>query len=137
MLNLDHPPVYKYSSFRKFVPNEKHINRVSPEDVLVMVYDGVLRFHENGSLIEVQQGEYYLQRRGLLQEGRIPSSLPQYYYIHLIGDYSPSDHMLPIRGKFNLQDLMPLFTQLDKLQLFQGSIMEQTQLFYQILSVLN
>ena len=105
MLNMDQPPKYIYSSFRKFLPGEKHINRICSEDVLVMVFDGVLRFYENGAAVEVGKGEYYVQRSGLVQEGRTASLQPQYYYIHFAGDFTPSSHMLPLRGKKELRCL--------------------------------
>lgn len=137
MLNLDYPHMYAFSSFRQFLPKEKHIDRVCEHDVLLMVYDGILRFHEDGKPIEVSTGEYYIQKRGFLQEGRIPSDEPMYYYVHFIGNYESSAHRLPMRGKADFAQFMPLFKQLDLLQASHAAVIEKHTIFYQILSLLN
>ena len=59
-LNLELLPVYCGSSFRYFEPGEKHVTRVFTQDVLLLVFEGVLRFSENGRPIEVGKGEYYI-----------------------------------------------------------------------------
>ncbi len=137
MLNLDRPPQYRDSSFRAFLPGEKHVERTFSEDVLVMVYDGVLRFHEDGVLKEIRKGEYYLQRRGLRQEGRLPSDEPKYYYIHFLGDWEPSPHRLPLRGSADFTQLMPLFKHLDFLQATMAPAIETQAALCQILSILH
>ena len=137
MLNLDRPPQFCDSSFRAFLPREKHVDRICPEDVLVMVYDGVLRFHEDGVLREIRKGEYYIQRRGLHQEGRLPSDEPKYYYVHFLGDWEPSGHMLPLSGSADFTQLMPLFKHLDFLQASMAPGIEIQAVLCQILSILN
>lgn len=137
MLNLDRPPRFCYSSFRAFLPREKHVDRVCPEDVLVMVYDGVLRFHEEGVLKEIRKGEYYIQRRGLHLEGRFASGEPKYYYVHFLGDWETSGHMLPLSGSADFTQLMPLFKHLDFLQAAMAPGIEMQTVLCQILSILN
>ena len=137
MLNLDRPPQFRYSSFRAFLPKEKHVDRVCPEDVLVMVYDGVLRFHEEGALKEIRTGEYYIQRRGLHQEGQLASDEPKYYYVHFLGDWEASGHLLPLSGSADFTQLMPLFKHLDFLQAAMAPGIEMQAVLCQILSILN
>lgn len=137
MLNLDRPPQFCDSSFRSFLPREKHVDRICPEDVLVMVYDGVLRFHEDGVLREIRKGEYYIQRHGLHQEGRLPSDEPKYYYVHFLGDWEPSSHMLPLSGSADFTQLMPLFKQLDFLHAAMAPGIEIQAVLCQILAILN
>lgn len=137
MLNLDAPAEYLTSAHRAFLAGEKHVTRTCPYDVLVMVYDGILRFHENGEAIEVAAGEYYLQHRGLFQEGRLASSEPKYYFIHFTGDASSSAHMLPCRGTADFTLLGPLIHELEQAQLTGAPYIEKQQAFYRILSALR
>ena len=50
-----------------------------------MVFEGVLRFRENGIPVEVHPGEYYIQRHGLLQEGKCESDSPKYFFYTMVG----------------------------------------------------
>ena len=43
-IDLNKPIRYKTASLRFFKEGEHHISRRCPEDVLLLVYDGVLRF---------------------------------------------------------------------------------------------
>ena len=47
-IDLDGAIDIKTASLRFFEPNERHVNRFCSCDVLVLVYDGVLRFCEDG-----------------------------------------------------------------------------------------
>ena len=87
-LELDQHPIYVASSFKHFLPGEKHVTRICSEDVLIIMLHGTLYFNEDGKPVQVSKGQYYIQRRGLYQEGIIPSSDARYYYIHFIGSYS-------------------------------------------------
>ena len=40
---------YKYASLRFFNEGEHHIDRICGEDVLLLVFKGVLRFSEDGT----------------------------------------------------------------------------------------
>lgn len=136
-LNLDVLPQYEMSSFRYFEKGERHVTRICREDVLVMVFDGVLRFYEDGQLIEVSKGQYYVQRKGLLQEGSVESDVPQYYYIHFTGTFGGDKHTLALLGDADISDLYPLFQQLDLLQHAGADAVSCNGVFYRILSVLN
>ena len=65
-LSMRKLPTWAYSSFRYFEKHEQHTTRVYKWNVLVMVFEGVLRFRENGNMVEVSAGEYYIQKKGLL-----------------------------------------------------------------------
>lgn len=84
-LDLQKLPMYHASAHKVFRPGEKHVRRIAGEDVLILMLEGTLHFLENGEQIDLEKGEYYIQRRGLLQEGRIPSDDARYYYIHFTG----------------------------------------------------
>ena len=136
-LRLDRLPAYCFSSFRFFDPGEKHVTRICGQDVLLMVFDGVLRFSEDGRPVEVRKGEYYIQRRGLYQEGITASEIPRYYYIHFQGVFGESvsgEKLLPIRNEVNCGELFGLYRQLDLLQASKASEVEKNAVFYQILA---
>ena len=130
-------PIYCYSSFRYFEAHEKHMMRVCSQDVLVMVFGGVLRFHENGVPIEVGAGEYYIQRRGNRHEGVEESDMPKYYFIHFRGEFTADANTLPLRGKADFEELMPLFQQLDLRWHSGAPAVEKAAVFFQILSILR
>ena len=136
-LSLGILPIYSYSSFRFFEAHEKHMTRICSQDVLVMVFGGVLRFRENGVLIEVGEGEYYIQRRGSKHEGVEESDMPQYYFIHFRGEFNTDADALPLRGKADFSELMPLFRKLDLRWHSDASAVEKAAAFYQILSILK
>lgn len=132
-LSLDRLPLCTYSSFRYFEKNERHMSRICSQDVLVIVFDGVLRFYEDGTLVEVKAGEYYIQRHGLKQEGNVECDMPAYYFIHLEGEFSSEGNLLPLRGKIDLNELFPLFKKLDELYLCRAPVVEKAAVVYQIL----
>lgn len=133
-LDLQKLPIYHASAYKIFLPGERHVRRVAGEDVLILMLDGTLHFWENQKEIQLKQGEYYIQRRGLLQEGKIPSDTAKYYYIHFTGDYCEEEQALALRGTGDFSALVPAFGALDFLQLSGGSAVEKAALFYRILS---
>ncbi len=136
-LDMDFPPGYRFSSFRYFSENEKHVTRVCEEDVLLLVFDGTLRFTENGVPAEVSEGNFYIQQKGILQEGPLPSDSPQYYYIHFDGRFAEAENALPTAGTADIGSLFPRFRELDFLQSSRGSKTEQNGVFYSILASLK
>ncbi len=113
------------------------MTRICTYDVLVMVFEGTLRFNEGGEPVEVAKGEYYIQRRGKEHTAIMESDMPKYYYIHFIGDFSEGKHGLPMRGYADFSELLPLFRKLDALRLSRASSVEITAVFLEILSVLK
>ncbi|MBQ8849803.1 MAG: helix-turn-helix transcriptional regulator [Clostridia bacterium] len=83
------------------MPNEKHVTRRFNRSVLILMAEGELKFLEDGKLITLTPGEYYIQRDGLLQQGVGLSSLPVYFFIEFSATYSESQSGLPLRGRFD------------------------------------
>lgn len=114
-INLDRPILYKHASLRFFKPGEYHITRTCPDDVLVMVYDGVLRFTEDSVPFEIHPGQYHIQRQNSVQSGDFPSLAPQYLYVHFKADWTEQGPYLPRSGTFSYGALKPLMEQMDSL----------------------
>lgn len=113
-ISMQAPPTYRLSAFRKFLPNERHITRVESGDVLLLMLDGVLRFTENGIPVELSGGDYYIQQRGLYQDGPEVSDCPYYFYLHFGGcAWSDEAPVLPRRGRFDPDALLPLLRELN------------------------
>lgn len=136
-LNLNYPIIYKEASLRFFKENERHVSRVFNYDVLVLVFSGVLRFSENGVEKEVGKGEYYVQRKNCLQEGKIPSSNPKYLYVHFLGEWLDGDGGLPVSGVFDYGNLRGLIEKLHYLCYNNDDYIAQCSVFYNILTLLN
>ena len=136
-LDLQKLPEYRFSAFRHFEEHERHIDRFCREDVLLLVFDGVLRFHEAGIPVEVKRGEYYIQRRGIWQQGVEESDTPQYYYIHFLGHFREGEQTLPLRGMAEQTLLFPLFRRLELLRISGAPKVELSTAFFEILSVLS
>ena len=136
-LSLNKIPKYNSASFRFFEEHERHQTRTCPYDVIVMVFEGVLRFSEGGVPVEVKKGEYYIQRRGIEHTAPAESDMPKYYYVHFYGDFSGGTSSLPLRGYADFSELLPLFRKLDVLRFSCASPVEKTAVFLEILSVLK
>lgn len=137
-LSMENLPTIEYSSFRYFEKHERHLTRTYTWNVLVMVFEGVLRFHEDGKLVEVKAGEYYIQRSGLLQEGKLESDEPKYFFIQWRdGEYNYDESSLPLSGKADLTELFPLFKELDTLRITNAPLVEKSAVFYRILTLLK
>lgn len=105
----------KTCAIKHFSPKEVHIARVYDYSVLILMLDGVLRFCENGTLIELQKGEYYIQRANCFQSGYhgktplLPAQgeQPNYYYMEFSGGiYSETENGIPLRGTWNADGLL-------------------------------
>ena len=55
-IDLNESIVYKHSSFRFFDAHEHHVSRICEDDVLLLVFQGVLRFSEDGRQYETASG---------------------------------------------------------------------------------
>lgn len=131
---------YIGASFRYFDEGEYHITRTCMEDVLLMVFDGVLRFSEDGKDYEVYPGEYHIQKHGSVQVGKIVSDSPKYLYVHFYAEWGEGcgegDAILPFRGAFSYSKLETAMKQLDFMAHNDFTRLEQTAVFYEILSLL-
>lgn len=147
-------PDFRIGNYRFFTYGEKHVTRVCKDFVLLFLLENALFFTEDGSDVEVEAGEWYIQLPGLKQEGRRGSPAPVYYYIHFgaesncceeeesslpkenMGSLSSSNNIfLPVRGTFDQQHFRPLFDQLDYLSKYRTSDILGRQIVF--LTILN
>lgn len=135
-IDLNRPIEFKICSLRFFDEGERHISRFCTHDVLLMVYEGVLRFTENGESVEVSPGEYYIQKHDAYQSASEASSSPKYLYVHFLAEWIDSQDALPRCGKFDYDSLSPIMNRLDRLSHEDRTYTEKTGLFFNILSAL-
>ena len=135
-IDFERPLQLLSASFRYFAPGEHHVRRICVCEVLLLVFSGILRFSEDGREMELHPGEYYIQRAGSFQDGRIPSDEPKYLYVHFIGSYTDGPSLLPRHGLFDIASLMPSMTELDRLSHSGRPLVEREAAFYRILSLL-
>ena len=136
-IDLNTPIRYKYASLRYFKKNERHVDRVCSSDVLLLVFEGTLRFSEDGKQKEVRAGEYYVQRKNVPQKGEIPSDAPKYLYVHFFADWTDKSPFLPYRGNFEYAIMKPLIEKLDDMSHHGDTYVQQSAVFFQILSLLH
>lgn len=133
-IDLNSPIQYKHSSMRYFEEGEHHVNRVCDLDVLLLVFDGLLRFSEDGIEYEIGPGEYHIQKHGSRQLGTYASDMPKYLYIHFLGQWADTGSFLPFRGTYDYPLLKPLMEKLDALAHGDFTAVEQCAVFMEILS---
>lgn len=137
-LDLDQAPPCISCSFRRFDPEECHVTRVSDSDVLLLMLEGELIFWEDGRRISLLPGQWYIQKAGLVQEGREPSRLPFYYYLHFLGSYGNAPrHPLPLSGQFQPEEFLPLLHRMDAAWRMDGSEIAKRAAFFEIFSRLE
>jgi len=130
-------PAYEFCLMRKFMPGEHHVTRCFNYSVLILMLSGRLDFIEDGRHIELKRGEYYIQRPGLFQEGKYPSDIPEYFYVHFNGTFSEKSGV-PLYGTFNPDELMSHIETLNKYeQSGFASLYIKNATFYAILDKLK
>lgn len=107
-------PIFRLASMRYFAEGEHHVTRISTQSVLLLMLSGVLRFSEAGVPIELGEGEYYIQRAGLWQEGIRESDSPVYFYIHFDGSFADVRGGLGLRGTFDKEKITHYIQSLEK-----------------------
>ncbi len=135
-INLDKNIIYKHASLRYFDKNEHHITRFCPDDILLMVFDGVLRFSQDGKLYEIGAGQYFIQKHGCMQEGKLPSDSPKYLYVHFSADWTEGKYILPSQGEFDYGALKHDMKALNGLCHGNAPYIEQAAVFFKIISSL-
>lgn len=135
-LDINKPIKYDASSHRHFWVGERHVTRVCDKSVLLLVYDGILRFGEGEEQIEVKSGEYYIQRAGLAQNGAIPSDSPKYYYIHFDGEFTHEEG-LALRGEWQTDRIMPLLDGMEGNADSGRNLLQKSLSFYNVLDELS
>lgn len=116
------------ASFRHFLQNEKHINRICNHYVLIFMLERTLLFSEDHKDVILSKGEWYVQRPGLLQQGITGCPAPSYFYIHFTAEetdtidrtnnspyFSQAESSIAVlrRGIFDCKYLLPFFNQLE------------------------
>lgn len=115
-VDLNKPIRYINASLRFFKEGEHHVTRFCEDDVLLLVYSGVLRFSENGEQKEISAGEYYIQRHGMRQGGETASEKPKYLYIHFLAEnWATEGEILPKRGNFEYSALKADMEEMNRL----------------------
>ena len=136
-IDLDRPIRFITASLRFFKEGEHHVSRFCKDDVLLLMFDGVLRFSENGEQREVSAGEYYIQRHGKYQGGELLSDKPKYLYVHFFADFCDGEgKILPERGVFDYLSLKEDIDELDRLAHDGAPYIACTGKFYDILGAL-
>ncbi len=133
-IDLNQPIRYQHASLRYFEPKETHVTRFCRDDVLLLVFEGTLHFTEDGNEYDLGAGEYFIQKKETHQSALRPSDSPKYLYVHFLGAWEEEGEILPRRGTFLPDELMPLMEALDRAHSRNRSLMEKAALFYRILS---
>lgn len=136
-IDLNKNVIYKFASFRYFEKKEHHVNRFCEDNVLLLVFDGVLRFSEDGEEREVSAGEYYIQRKNRYQAGEIASDAPKYLYVHFDGEWSEGEDAFSYKGIFELAKLSELMTRIDTAAHEKRTHAERQYLFLKLLLTLK
>lgn len=136
-IDLNRPILYQNASLRFFKPGEHHISRFCRDNVLLLVFAGVLRFREDGIDYEVRPGEYHIQRFDTRQEGPCPSDSPHYLYVHFQASWSDDPlSVLPRCGSFRYADLKAQMETLDRLEHSGAPYILKAGQFFALLSAL-
>lgn len=135
-IDMDQPIKYAYATLRFFKEGEHHIARTCNFDVLILVYDGVLRFSEDGVEYEIHPGQYHIQRKGSVQSGERVSDAPKYLFVHFFGEWTDSETALPRSGNFDYAKLKSTIEELDTLSHLRVPYVLKTAKFYKLLSAL-
>lgn len=132
-IDLDRPIEYLYSSMRYFDKKEHHITRFCREDVLLLIYEGVLRFTEDGTEYELHPGEYHIQKNHSCQSGEKASDAPIYFYTHFKAEWGENGMLLPSDGVFDIAETKEFTDRLDRLSHGETALTEKAALFYSLL----
>lgn len=132
-INLNKKINFFHASERAFKKGDKHLTRTSNCDVLLLVYDGVLKFNIDGEDVEVHSGEYYIQRKGTFQKGIYPSEKPKYFFVHFNAKWEDTPTSLPYKGTFLYKELEKYLNNVNYYFGLKKSYIEQINTFYMIL----
>ena len=135
-IDLNQPIAYRNASMRFFREKEYHVTRRCRDDVLLLVFDGVLRFAEDGIPQELHPGSYYIQKHGSYQTAPLASDAPRYLYIHFLASWTQADTALPQQGDFDISVLLPVLEALDQCVHSKRTRTEQMAKAFEILSLL-
>ena len=134
-IDLNKDIKYYNASLRYFDEKEFHVNRICKDDVLLLVFDGILRFSEDGALYEIHPGEYHIQKHDSTQRGVLPSESPKYLYIHFYADWTDNS-LVCKNGTFDYEYFKNDIEQMNSLAYSDAPMIIKTAKFYDILSKL-
>lgn len=132
-INLNKPITFLHSSLRYFSEGEHHITRFCKDNVLLMVFEGILRFTEDNVCYEIHPGEYHIQKSNTFQSGETASDSPKYLYVHFLSEWADNDSVLPFKGTYDYPRAKFLMKELDKLSHTESSLVKKTAVFYELL----
>lgn len=133
-IDLNKEIKYHYSSLRFFDEGEHHTERICGEDVLLLVFKGILRFSEDGIEYSVSPGKYHIQKSFSAQKGERASDSPRYLYVHFNGEWADEGDILPKRGEFDFSELKPHMYYLDEIAHSRATKCECSAKFLEIMS---
>ena len=136
-IDLDKPITFLWSSLRFFSKNEHHITRFCEDDILVMVFDGVLRFTEDNVPYEVYPGQYHIQKNHTFQTGEMVSDSPKYLFVHFRSEWADNESVLPFEGTFDFLKARALMEKLDELSHNDSFLVKKTATFFELLMLLQ
>ena len=134
-IDLNKEIKYRLASLRFFDEKEHHVNRLCKDDVLLLVFDGVLRFSEDGVLYELHPGQYHIQKHNSIQKGPLPSDSPKYLYVHFRAEWT-EDSLLAKTGTFDYEYLKDDIAQMNRLSYSDAPYIIKAAQFYSLLSKL-
>lgn len=136
-INLDAEIEFLSASMRIFKKGERHITRYLSHDVLILLFEGVLRFTENGEEYEINPGEYFIQKGNSYQDAVKESDEPKYLYIHLNAVwFDEGNNILKRRGFFDIDTVKPIAESIDKYCHENYTKAEILSKFYEIIAIL-
>lgn len=136
-INVNKPIKFLHSSLRFFSENEHHITRFCKDDVLLMVFEGVLRFTEDNVCYDIHAGEYHIQKNNTFQKGEKASDSPKYLYVHFLSEWVDEDAGLPFKGTFDNLKARILAEELDRLSHTESTLLQKTAKFFELLMLLQ
>ncbi len=135
-IDLNKTITYKHASLRFFEKNEHHVSRFCRDNVLLLVFEGVLRFTENSKPYEISSGCYHIQRSNSLQGAVRASDSPKYLYVHFDAEWAEGEKVLAADGRFDYERLREDIERLDRMAHQDYSLLERSALFFELLSAL-
>lgn len=136
-IDLNKPVTFLHSSLRFFSENEHHITRFCKDDVLLMVFEGILRFTEDDICYEIHPGEYHIQKSHSFQAGEKASDSPKYLYVHFRSEWADNDTVLPFKGSFDYSKAKFLMGELDRLSHTDSFLVQKSAKFFELLMLLQ
>ncbi len=134
-IDLNNDIQYLFASLRYFDEKEYHVDRICSDDVLLLVFEGVLRFSEDGVGYEIHPGEYHIQKHNSVQKGDRPSDSPKYIYVHFKAQWT-NGSLIAKSGTFDYESLKDSMEAMSSLSHSNAPYIIQTAMFYSILSKL-